>query len=47
LRWDYRLRHYWGLSKTEEKLRRLLKEFEFRPISDELANRIEGLRIKG
>jgi polysaccharide deacetylase family protein (PEP-CTERM system associated) len=29
LRWDYRLRHYWGLNKTEGKLKKLLGEFEF------------------
>ena len=34
LRWDYRLRHYWGLSRTENKLRNLLEDFHFTPIRD-------------
>ncbi len=29
LRWDYRLRHYWGLDKTLDKLEKLLQDFSF------------------
>ncbi|HEC92409.1 MAG TPA: DUF3473 domain-containing protein [Candidatus Atribacteria bacterium] len=29
LRWDYRLRHYWGLDNTLNKLERLLQDFSF------------------
>jgi len=42
LRWDYRLRHYWGLSKTEEKLQKLLAEFNFTPIKAALYSNFVG-----
>ena len=29
LRWDYRLRHYWGLDNTLNKLEKLLQDFSF------------------
>ena len=38
LRWNHRLRHYWGLSRTEHKLRRLLSDFTFSPIKSALVS---------
>jgi len=36
VRWDYRLRHYWGLDKTLNKLQRLLQDFSFVTIREGL-----------
>ena len=36
LRWDYRLRHYWGLDNTLNKLERLLQDFSFMTIREGL-----------
>ena len=36
--WDYRLRHYWGLSRTEHKLKTLLCDFIFAPIKAALVS---------
>jgi polysaccharide deacetylase family protein (PEP-CTERM system associated) len=36
VRWDYRFRNYYGINKTMNKLRRLLREFKLKPIKDSL-----------
>lgn len=35
--WSVRLRHYGGLARVPDRLRRVLREFRFRPIADTLA----------
>jgi hypothetical protein len=34
--WKSNFRHYLNLHKTEGRFRRLLEDFEFRPIGDEV-----------